>query len=154
MQTVLDSEANERGKAKRLVDLERVKENRKQLEEQWELINQQWLDAIKKDPSGNYVYIIQDADVTGYYKIGRSREIAKRLTKFDVKLPMRIRIFLLFKVKDEVEAERLFHRLFAAKRVSGEWFNLDESDTLWLSKLFMKAYVNPQDLTSDEALHK
>lgn len=73
-----------------------------------------------------YVYVIQDVDVTGFCKIGRTVGPASRMLNFDVLLPFEVHIITIIKCKrfDSITAERLLHRYYARFRVRGEWFSL------------------------------
>jgi len=79
-----------------------------------------------------YVYIIQDIDVTNFYKIGRTSSPYRRFGDFTAKFPFRFKIAMLFVVPDSDRTEKGLHRLFAEKRRNGEWFALDETDLEWL----------------------
>jgi hypothetical protein len=75
-----------------------------------------------------YVYILGSS--TGYYKIGRSINLLKRLTTFEVKLPFKVWLELSGAYYDCIWAEHYYHALFAEKRVNGEWFRLDYDDLI------------------------
>lgn len=92
-------------------------------------------DMLASIPNGQYVYVIRDIDVTGYYKIGRTRDLARRLTDFNIKLPFQIGIVLVISCADCVVLETKLHREFEAKRVGGEWFALDGTDLLKLRNI-------------------
>lgn len=93
---------------------------------------------IDLNPSGGFVYIIQDIDVTRYYKIGRSHEIKRRLGRFDTKLPMRVRVVgLLYAGSKEIEFEAHLHRQYASQRIRGEWFALSFSDVLEIQRKWL-----------------
>ena len=81
---------------------------------------------------GQYVYVIRDIDVTGHYKIGRTTDIVRRLTDFNVKLPFQIGIVLIATCTDAVVLETKLHHHFAEKRVAGEWFSLVDEDVIEL----------------------
>lgn len=84
------------------------------------------------DPRERYVYVIRDVQVSGLYKIGRSRSLSTRLFDFGVKLPFEVHIVYLIECLDEREEEQRLHQVFQPKRVSGEWFNLDKADLAWV----------------------
>lgn len=81
------------------------------------------------------VYVIQDIDVSLWYKIGKSTAPAERIGHFDTMLPFRTRIVHIISSKDCNALEAMLHRHFAAKRQRGEWFALDSSDIAWLLAL-------------------
>lgn len=74
------------------------------------------------------VYLLQDVDVTGYVKIGRSKTPTKRLLFFGVKLPFETRLIHVIKHKDDKMVESFLHDFFRSRRVRGEWFALTEMD--------------------------
>lgn len=86
-------------------------------------------------PRGEYIYVIKDIDISGYYKIGRTNDPSIRLSTFDVKLPFRIEVIAILTCKNAMQGERELHVRFASKRVRGEWFNLDDSDLEYLRGL-------------------
>lgn len=81
------------------------------------------------------VYVIQDVDVTGYYKIGKTTHPADRIGHFDVMLPFQTRVVHIVASKDCSALEAMLHRHFAAKRKRGEWFELSDDDIAWLIAL-------------------
>lgn len=79
-----------------------------------------------KPPSG-YVYVIKDIDVSGQYKIGKTKHPAARLANFGVKLPFRTEVVLVKRSNNANEAEKVLHRRFRCARQQGEWFKLTDS---------------------------
>jgi hypothetical protein len=79
-------------------------------------------------PRGEYVYVIKDVDISGYYKIGRTTDLYTRLSTFEVKLPFEIEVIAILQCGNAIQLERELHRRFASKRVKGEWFNLSTDD--------------------------
>lgn len=76
-------------------------------------------------PKGAYVYVIQDIDVTGYCKIGRTATVYKRIHDIGVKMPFRTQVVHVIRCEDMNAVETVLHRVFAEYRIDGEWFNLD-----------------------------
>jgi len=72
------------------------------------------------------VYFLQDIDVTGYVKIGRSTNPYHRLRDFGVKLPFATRLVHIIEYHNDAELERFLHGYLANKRVRGEWFDLSD----------------------------
>jgi hypothetical protein len=81
------------------------------------------------------VYVIQDVDVTGYYKIGKSTAPIDRIGHFDTMLPFQTRVVHIIEAKDCHAVETMLHRHFASKRRRGEWFRLSEVDIAWLMQI-------------------
>lgn len=84
------------------------------------------------NPSAKYVYIIRDVEVSGLYKIGRSRSLDRRLFDFGVKLPFQYHIVDLIECDNEYETEAYLHRYFHSRRRNGEWFDLRPDDIQWV----------------------
>jgi hypothetical protein len=79
-------------------------------------------------PPAQYVYLIQDISVTGSCKIGKTNHPSRRAREFGVLLPMKTRVIHIIRTEDMQALEKQLHRLYAAKRVNGEWFKLDTED--------------------------
>jgi hypothetical protein len=69
-----------------------------------------------------YVYIIEAED--GFYKIGRSKNVPRRMSEFGVLLPSPVKPVYAFKMSDAPWAEKAMHQAFANQRANGEWFKL------------------------------
>lgn len=85
-------------------------------------------DTIAQNPKPGIVYLLQDAEVTYYCKIGRTTNPKERITQFDIKLPFRVKVLHTIVCRDCVSAEKELHARYAEKRVRGEWFNLTDGD--------------------------
>ena len=84
------------------------------------------------DNSG-YIYIIKAE--TGEYKIGRSKNVPRRMSLFAVKLPFDFEIIHTFPCFDMVEAERQLHYIYRLRRIRGEWFDLSKMDVTVLKSI-------------------
>lgn len=62
------------------------------------------------------------------YKVGRTRNVPARMRAFGVHLPFIYTIPLCSWFSDCHAAERRYHKMFAEKRINGEWFDLGEDD--------------------------
>ncbi|KWT98198.1 hypothetical protein APY03_0869 [Variovorax sp. WDL1] len=71
------------------------------------------------------VYVLKSAYG---YKVGRTNNVPNRMRTFGVQLPFFYTIPLCAWFDDCHVAERRYHDMFAAKRINGEWFDLDEAD--------------------------
>lgn len=78
--------------------------------------------------SRGVIYVIRDVDVTGYCKIGKSINPKGRFDRFAVSLPFKCELVATIQSGNIDRAEGNLHKLFADKRVRGEWFNLDKDD--------------------------
>lgn len=72
-----------------------------------------------------YVYLIESP--LGY-KIGRSKRPMNRARHFAVNLPFPTKLMCSGWFGDCVRKESALHRLYASKRLHGEWFALDQAD--------------------------
>ena len=81
------------------------------------------------------MYIIKDIDVTGYYKIGYTNNLTRRLYDFVVKLPFQIMTVMLFQCDYAHDLEMKLHRIYNAKRIRGEWFKLTELDITFIKAM-------------------
>lgn len=77
---------------------------------------------------GQYVYILQDIDVSGFCKIGKTNNPAKRLYDFGVKLPFRVQLIHIIQTDNMALLESILHRRYIRKRIRGEWFALEQGD--------------------------
>jgi T5orf172 domain len=84
-----------------------------------------------KGPQPGYVYIIQE-HMNGWFKIGSSTTIDKRLNVFNVKLPFDYHLVYLIKSGDVQSTEKAFHDHFASKQLQGEWYDFSSEDVAWI----------------------
>ena len=72
-----------------------------------------------------YVYLLR-AD-NGLYKIGRARNVARRMKSF-LKLPYELQLIHIIATDDMYEIEADMHFFYADKKMLGEWFALSDED--------------------------
>lgn len=84
----------------------------------------------KKD---GYVYFLKE-NVSGTYKIGRTRNLNERITNFKITLPFQVEVVKTIYCEDYYYAELAFHKYFQNKRANGEWFKLANNDIQLLEK--------------------
>lgn len=77
---------------------------------------------------GDLIYVLQDVEVTGYCKIGMTRKALKRMRTFGIQLPFCTELVHFAYVQNAFLSEAELHRMFASKRVRGEWFDLSAED--------------------------
>ena len=75
--------------------------------------------------TGGYVYVIRSK--LGF-KIGKTVNLRSRTRLFAVRLPFPTSVEHYAWFEDYTHAERSFHLTYHAKRLEGEWFDLNESD--------------------------
>lgn len=93
-----------------------------------------------------YIYLVKD-ERTGYHKIGRSNNPKARLQqliKQDTLLPEANLFSLIDCWESRPYLEYALHEQFTAKRIRGEWFDLDKED---LSELRERFYHDKSFIT-------
>lgn len=83
-----------------------------------------WRPAIarRRAPVNGWVYFLLGED-TGRYKIGRAKDVEKRLKELRTGASEQVDIYGVIPAKDPVAMERALHRRFAKYRIHGEWFD-------------------------------
>lgn len=94
-----------------------------------------------------YVYLIRNDH--GLYKIGKTKQLERRLKRFDVKLPFEIETIVIIQTAYPDQEEKDWHTRFADKRIDGEWFSLDDADVQWMTQYDVR-YTIPPDETPTE----
>lgn len=75
-----------------------------------------------------YAMLCQDADGPGYIKFGYSTRIGERLSQLRTGCPIPAQYFAVVELSHQhvmKTLERMLHRIFADRRVTGEWFRFD-----------------------------
>lgn len=78
-----------------------------------------------------YVYFVQEY-MNGSFKIGKTKNLEKRMNIFGVKLPFENKLIFLIKTGNHHQTEVAFHKHFSDKRLEGEWFALNKDDLGWI----------------------
>jgi hypothetical protein len=86
----------------------------------------------QKKPRLTNIYLMIDKN-TGLHKIGRSQSPLDRERTLQSEKPT---IEIVFHAPATVEDEKHLHETFGAKRVRGEWFNLNDSDLNFINEYF------------------
>lgn len=63
-----------------------------------------------------------------YYKIGKTNDTVRRGNEIRIQLPEKIDLIHSIKTDDPSGVEAYWHRRFEAKRMQGEWFDLNSAD--------------------------
>lgn len=98
--------------------------------------NQHELEQIIESPdlqgkAPGYVYFVQEY-MNGSFKIGKTKNLEKRMNIFGVKLPFENKLIFLIKTGNHHQTEVAFHKHFSDKRLEGEWFALNKEDLAWI----------------------
>ena len=98
--------------------------------------NQFELEKIIESPdlpgkAPGYVYFVQEY-MNGSFKIGKTKNLEKRMNIFGVKLPFENKLIFLIKTGNHHQTEASFHKHFSDKRLEGEWFALNKDDLAWI----------------------
>lgn len=91
----------------------------------------------KKKVKAGYIYIAK-CEHTGYFKIGSTTRTNPndRLRELQIYNPT-IKDFVPYK-SDDIREEKEWHLMFENKKVSGEWFELSQSDLLVINNFYGK----------------
>ncbi len=82
---------------------------------------------MRMDNNLGYIYFIRE-DLHGHVKIGRTRNLNKRMRLFAAGLPFEIELLAHFRSYNYEHIELELHKHYATKRVRAEWFMLDAAD--------------------------
>ncbi|MES1159745.1 MAG: GIY-YIG nuclease family protein [Bacteroidota bacterium] len=107
----------------------------------------------------NCVYILKTGK--NLYKIGRTRDLQKRLASYHTHLPILFRVIRQYPAANMADLEESLHVVFQHKRVKGEWFELRKDDLVIcdniarnyaLTKLQKQVKAYPEIHYSDDPL--
>ena len=98
--------------------------------------NQYELEKIIETPNmegkaPGFVYFVQEY-MNGSFKIGKTKNLEKRMNIFGVKLPFENKLIFLIKTGNHHQTEVAFHKHFSDKRLEGEQFALNKDDLGWI----------------------
>jgi predicted GIY-YIG superfamily endonuclease len=82
----------------------------------------------QSDIKGGILYVIENLDRPGLYKIGITKDLNKRIAHLRTGTPDRLEVYHVIRTEYYAELERYLHRTLKAKNKRGEWFWLDDND--------------------------
>ncbi len=80
-----------------------------------------------ESPAG-YVYVIEDKDRPGMYKIGRTKNPKRRLQQITSNTGSELDYLRLIRANDAKREEKRLHQQYGYSRRAGEWFKLSDSE--------------------------
>jgi hypothetical protein len=89
-----------------------------------------WFDS----PNG-YVYLAHNGEL---HKIGFSGDPGRRMSQIKRDTGSSCRILFVFQTPDYRSLESELHEHFDHKRVTGEWFDLNDEDVAWIKSLMAR----------------
>lgn len=113
----------------------------KRVATEWKFVpDWQNIEPVAKNEDG-YIYVIK---LGHEYKIGRTRNPAKRMCTFQKTLGS-VEQVVCKKVKQHCFAEKALHKTYENKRIVGEWFNLTKNDLTEIDN-----YLSKNEVKEDE----
>lgn len=87
----------------------------------------------KNNHINGYVYLLKSSN--GYYKLGRTKNITRRLLGYRSKYPLEMEIIHIIPSKNYVLAETFLLNSFSECKLYGEWFSLNDDAINWILQL-------------------
>lgn len=98
-----------------------------------------------------YVYLVRGTNEL--YKIGRTKQLQRRMKRFEVKLPFEVEVIALIRTETPNIEEKKWHERFAEKRLDGEWFSLDDADVQWMKQYDFRSTESGKDDAPEPGNH-
>ncbi|MEW2373424.1 GIY-YIG nuclease family protein [Streptomyces sp. NPDC006656] len=92
-----------------------------------------------------FVYAISSSQQPAPVKIGKTKDVAKRLRQLQTSSPVRLQVWWQRETNDPALESKL-HRHFGAQRATGEWFNFQRSD--WPAEVERAAAILEADVSA------
>lgn len=84
-------------------------------------------------PKEGFIYLIESEN--GYFKLGRSVDVERRLSQHEMDYPLQLRVIHSFASNDVRRDEKRLLRNFSDRQLRGEWFSLELQDVLWFKTI-------------------
>lgn len=84
-------------------------------------------------PKEGFIYLIESEN--GYFKLGRSIDVDRRLSQHEMDYPLKLRVVHSFASSDVRRDEKRLLRNFRDRQLRGEWFSLELQDVLWFKTI-------------------
>lgn len=81
--------------------------------------------ASRQKAMHGYVYLLKSS--LGHYKIGSTKDVAKRLHSIECSFPHKVELVHSFETDERYRVERELQARYAEYRLAGEWFTLPGS---------------------------
>lgn len=136
-----DIEHNIKWANERLAHLEYKKTSKYQYEQsvkrKAEILEAKAKTIKNRENKVGFIYLIYDGEAI---KIGQTKYLSQRLSSISVEIKKDISLLHHAQVIGYELREKELHKMFEAKNVKGEWFNLDDDDIL-IVKEYLKQYA-------------
>jgi hypothetical protein len=81
---------------------------------------------MRKNIVEGYIYVISNPEFPRYVKIGRTKNVVKRIKKLSTGVPVPYKLLHSELVIDDILVENELHKTFNHLRASGEWFKITD----------------------------
>jgi len=86
--------------------------------------------------SDGYVYFLKRMDQDSSIKIGRAKNIFKRISQLETSLPYDLHLIGYIDTDNDVSLEKKIHNEYREKREKREWFSISEEDAINIIKKY------------------
>jgi hypothetical protein len=83
------------------------------------------------------VYIFSIWEMPGYYKIGVSKDVQRRLADYNTAMPFTVVLEYWVEYSNYRFVEKLLHKRFRNRRIKGEWFMLSDDEVTQTKHILM-----------------
>ena len=82
-----------------------------------------------------YIYFLQDSSQR--IKIGKTKNLDKRVFNLSVSLPEKSALFHFFETGDITKSEKELHNKYKKYRLNGEWFDLPQEELVKIKEIYI-----------------